>query len=486
MDSKRFLVLLAVSVAMGLSSCSGLHSKCTTNCNVTGDALLSLTISDTPPANTSIVSFSLPIIGITLTPSSGTAVSVYAPSSSTSFELTRLQTDTNLIAANVKVAAGSYTAVNVTVAAPSGVFANASSSTIGSCPSNAVCSLTGSAATITYTFPTGTPLVLASDAHQWLDLDFNYSDAIVTTNGIGIDVTQSGVLTATSTVPSGVPSGDFAYIDDFTGAVTAITSSSITLKSTMRGTLTATISSSIPVYDPQAQCSNTSAPLNCIQTGSIVSLQGVLTTSGVVTGTSLDIIDISKTPTDEVEGIIYLSSCTGGYGLILSDSSITTSGSPLASASFGSGVCLTVGSTAGFAIDTGILTGQSGLPTTVGFTNTADILSGQQVRVKVTGAASGTNGITANATALILRFSRFVATVGTVSGNAFSVTTLPVYFPTFTGVPQVLTYPSATIVEGTSSLQNLSNGNIVGVSALFLNPADGIQYPFQAAKVRAQ
>jgi hypothetical protein len=490
MNSKKSLLLVVIAAIVTFSSCSGLKNKCTTNCGGGGNSKLSLTISDTPPTNTSIVSFSLPIIGITLTPSKGSAVSVFSPSSSAKYELTRLQSDTNLIASNVNVAAGTYTAVNVTVAAPSAVFINSSGATVGTCLNNAVCTLTGSAATITYTFTSGSPLILTGNTDQWLDLDFNYNNAIVTTSGIGIDVTQTGVMTASTIVPVGVPSGDFANIDDFTGTVTAISSSSITVQSSLRGTMTAAVNSSTTVFDPQNQCTG-GASMACIVKGSIVSVQAALSTSGVLTAASLDVIDNSALPADEVEGIIYPSSCNGGsnYGLILSDSAIFTTSSPLVTANYGAGVCLTLSQTTSFAIDTGILTGQAGAPTShAGFGGTGDILAGQMVRAKITGAATGTDSIIdANATALILRFSRFTATVNVVSGNAFSITALPSYFPTFTANPQVQTYQNATLLEGVSSVNSLQNGQSVSISALFLNPATmSTSFPFQGAKVRLQ
>ncbi len=466
-----------------LTSCSGQKSSvCTVNCGGSGNSSLSLTISDTPPAGTSILSFTLPVLGISLTPSGGgSQVSVFSSNPSTDFELTRLQSDSNLISTKVPVAEGKYTAVNVTVAAPSAVFINASGSTVGSCVAGKVCQLTGSATTITYTFPTGSPLVLTANANQWLNLDFNYSNAIVATNGIGLDVTQKGVLTASTTVPTGIPSGDVANIDDFTGAVTALSTSSITLESSVRGSLTASISSTIPVYDPQSQCQGQgTGSLSCIGVGSIVSLQGVLSNAGVVSATSLDVIDASTTPADEVEGTIYPSTCNGAgsYGMVLSDSVIFTSGSPLTSANFGAGVCLTLSQAATFAIDDGILTGQ-GVPI-VGFTNSSNILQGQTVRAKVTGAATGANGINVTATALILRFSRFTGTVNTVSGNILTVNGLPAYITT--GSLQVVTYPTATILEGAPDVSSLS-GDTVSFSALYLNPQEAT-YPFQAAKVR--
>jgi Domain of unknown function (DUF4382) len=487
MSSRKslLLVVIAATLPLVLTSCSGLHSG--GGGGGGGNSMLSLTISDTPPTNTSVMSFSLPIIGITLTPSSGSPVSVFSPSSSANYELTRLQSDTNLITVNPKVAAGTYTAVNVTVAGPSGVFYNTSSTKFGTCIAGAVCDITGSAATITYKFPTSSPLVLSGNTNQWLNLDFNYNNAIVSTNGISIDVTQANVLTALTTVPSGVSSGNFANIDDFTGSVTAISSSSITLQSSVRGSLTAALTSTTPVYDPQAQCSG-GGSLSCITKGSIVSVQAVLSNTGVVNATSLDVIDASSAPADEVEGMVY-GLCPGGnsYGLILSDSTIFTASSPLTSATFGQVVCLTPSQAAGFSIDTGILTGQSGVPVgNAGFTSGSDIYAGQTIRAKITGATSGTNVINATATDFILRFSRITVTVGTPGSLTFSVSALPPFMASeFTTMPQVQTYQNATLLEGITSINSLQSGQTVSISALLLNPATaGTQFLFQAAKVR--
>jgi Domain of unknown function (DUF4382) len=483
MSSRKSLVFAVLAAILSLSSCSGTHNRCVTNCGGNGNALVSVSISDAPPTNTTVVSFTLPIIGISLTSSSGSQVSVFSTGTAANFELTRLQSDSDVVVTNASVAAGTYTAINVTVGAASGTFINNSGAAVGACAAASpfrVCAIPNGVTT-TITAPIN--LTLTSNTHQWLDLDFNYNNAIVTTNGIGIDMQQSNVLTATTTVPTGVPSGNFANVDDFTGHVMAVSSSSITLSSTVRGSLTATINGSTAVFDPQspAQCSG-GPKLTCIQVGSIVSLQGVLTNTGTVVATSLDVIDALATPADEVEGTIYPSNCNGGsnFGMILSDSSITTSGSPLAGAGFGSGVCLTVSPTAPFLVDLGILTGQPGVPiTNAGFLNTNDLLAGQTVRAKITGAATGTNGINATATAMILRFARLTGTVGTASGPAFIINGLPTYITAFTAPPSVQTYTNATLFENAASLSGT-----VSISALFYNPIGGPLQPLQAAKVR--
>ena len=208
--------------------------------------------------------------------------------------------------------------------------------------------------------------------------------------------------------------------------------------------------------------------------------------TGSITATSLDVIDNATTPADEVEGTIYPSNCNGGsnFGMILNDSVIFGTGSPLAGANFGQGVCLTLAASPTFSIDTGILFGQPGVPTAADFTSSSDVFAGQNIRVKVTGAANGTNGINATATALILRFSRLTGTVSTPGSIVFNITGLPAYITAFTTPPQVATYANATVLEGTTSVASLTNSQTVSITALFLNPAK-ITPPLQAAKVRA-
>jgi hypothetical protein len=487
MNPRKYLVFAVFAAILSLSSCSGVKNPCTTNCGGGGgNAMLSVSISDTPPANTTILSFTLPIVGISLTSSSGSQVSVFSSSSAANFELTRLQSDSDVVITNAPVAADNYTSLSVTFSAPSGIFINSSGSTVGTCAAGFVCPISGVPTTVTVPIN----ITLSKDANQWLDLDFNYNNAIVTTNGIGIDMKQPNVLTATTTVPTGVPSGDFANVDDFTGRVTAVSSSSISLSSTVRGSLTATINGSTQVFDPQTtQCTSTGgiATLACVQVGSIVSLQGVLTNTGIIVATSLDVIDSSPTPVDEVEGTIYPSNCssTGTIGMILSDSSITTSGSPLATAGFGSGVCLTVSPSATFPVDFGILTGQPGLPAinSPGFTNANDLVAGQTIRAKITGAASGINGVNVTATGMILRFSRLTGTVGTVSTTSFFLGGLPSYITAVTTQAQVQAFQNATLFEGVTGSNSLQG--TASISALFYNPSTGpTTGPLQAAKVR--
>src|SRR5712692_1144792 len=107
-----FLPVLLLA-AFSVSSCSGPNSTLACfggNCTVVGGgtATVSLTlVADTLPPNPSILSFKVTIVSVTLTPTSGTAIT-FTPPSPIVIDLMRLQSDTALIGSLDNVPGGSY------------------------------------------------------------------------------------------------------------------------------------------------------------------------------------------------------------------------------------------------------------------------------------------------------------------------------------------------------------------------------------------
>src|SRR5713226_1647769 len=256
---RSFLSLLAISaVCLSLTACSGLPRSGGGGGGGGGStpANLTLTLSDAPPANTSFVSFTLPINGITLTPVSGADVNVFSPSSTANFEATRLQSDSAQIGTGpFQVAPGTYIALNIFINnSPTAIWVNNSSSTILGCAPAQVCNLSGAApgkiiinlgATLG-----GQGLVVTSGQNLAIGLDFSFANAITTSGGIGIDLRQAGSFTAVTLPRTGQATGSVDSIDDFTGTVTAVSGNSITVTSATRGTLTGTANSSTVFNDP--------------------------------------------------------------------------------------------------------------------------------------------------------------------------------------------------------------------------------------------
>ncbi|MGB7844543.1 MAG: DUF4382 domain-containing protein [Candidatus Acidiferrum sp.] len=464
-----------------------------TNCG-SGTATVNVTLYDTPPTGVSLLSFSLPIVGISLTPSTGSDVSIYSPTTVVPIELTRLQTDSTSIVSQASVAAGNYTAVKITVAASSGVFINTSGSTItwstGSCAANgAVCDLPNGAAT-TITVPL--TVTLSNNVTQWIGLNVNLNNAIVTTGGIGVDFSQANVFTATTTVRTGLASGVVDTIEDFTGSVTAATSSSITVKSSITGqSITAAIGSTTELdAAPQAYsgCSQPTSSAVCIATGSIVSLDASLSNTGKYTATEIDVLDVATA--DEVEGVIYPTTAAGVVGLILADKTSASSNAILGASTttYGTGIFLNIASANIDGVDPKTLTPILTNPV-LGFTGSSDLVAGQVVRAQVSNITSDSAGIHATATNIILRFSRISGAVNTIASPTFTLTGIPNYINSFnpgmTLTPPAFTSPSVTIFDGVTGITDSKFvvGGPVAIRALFLNPSLA-QYPFLAAKVR--
>src|SRR5271157_1507770 len=493
MNSKRALFLLGISAIFLLTSCSGPGSSvCTTNCTVSGDASLTISLYDTPPTGTNVLSFTLPIVGISLTSSSGSPQPVTTALSSV--EVTRLQSDSAVIVDQASVPAADYSAINVTLGPTSStnnLFINTSGSTITygthSCVNGAICALPVGAI---YTISIPLTLNLSANQKQWIGLDFSLNKAITTSGGISVDFSQTGVLTATTTTRKGIPSGSVDTLEDFTGVVTAYTKgSSITVRSDIRGvSLTASLSTNTE-YDlapvNYSQCQGGTA-LACVTVGSTVSMDTVVSSGGTFTATEVDVLD--ATAVDEVEGIIYPTTTQGVFGMILADKVSATGNATLSAGIYGSGVLLTLSAT-NYSVDTKTLSSQLLAP--AGFSGSGDLLGGQVVRAQITGISADNNGnITATANNMLLRYSRLSGTVNSVSGNSFSISGLPSYVyalnTSLSSTPQVYTYPTLTAFDGITGLSDSTfPGASVSIRALYLNYPKAT-YPFQAAKVRVQ
>src|SRR3989454_235580 len=249
-----YKVWIALPLATALLSCSLPKKNNGGGGGGGGNATLSLTMIDTPPANSSILSFKATITGIALNPATGSSFSL--PLTSSPFgtnpmivELTRLQSDSAYLGTFTTVPAGTYSSVTVTLANAQLTFANQTTApiTVGTtpCPTNSVCTVSGITPIQPSAISFGTsPLSLSSGSSQGLSLEFNLNNAITFTNGtLALDFSQAKAVTV-ATLPrtnGNLSTGQLDLIEDFTGVVTSVdsTAKKVTLQSATRGTLTA-------------------------------------------------------------------------------------------------------------------------------------------------------------------------------------------------------------------------------------------------------
>ncbi len=465
-----------------------------------GNATLSLTMIDTPPTNSSILSLKATITGIALNPATGSSFSL--PLTSSPFgtspmivELTRLQSDSAYLGTFTTVPAGTYSSVTVTLANAQLTFANQTTApiTVGSttCPTNSVCTVSGITPIQPSAISFGTSgLTLSTASPQGISLEVNLNNAITfSSNGtLALDFSQANAVTV-ATLPrtnSNLSTGQLDLIEDFTGVVTSVTqpsassSGSVTLLSATRGTLIAKVPSGFIPDDPLALCGST-VDFTCIKQNQTASADAILNTDGTLTLQEIEpLVSATTGPEDLIEGVVDSVSSTNSllFQLVVSDKELVGSSSQLAGLNVGDQVQITIVSSpspASFSVDTKNLNKPgSGFPLTQlsTFQSAMDnsvLAAGQTVSVHVPPssftAASGTTIAAANVNSVMLRWSRITGTVSTPAPpNNFNFTPAPFFIPL--GVP-----PN----------DSTFNGSTVSIRALFFRAPS---FVFCAARVR--
>lgn len=473
-----------------------------------GNATVSFTlVADTLPASPSILSFKVSVTSVVLTPTSGTAQTL-TPSIAV-VDLMRLQSDTAFLGTLTSVPAGSYS-VKVAFSNPEITFLNDTASPItagsASCASASVCVFSFSAS--------GTPTIasftvnVTSSGKQGVGLDFNLNNAISLSSGaLSVNFNPSSPVLSAFTLPrsnANLGANQLDLIEDFTGVVSLNGSNAATLTSPTRGTLTATVSSTNFDPDPSGTLcpTGTSTLSSCVSANQIASMDAVLNSDGSFSIREIE--PLVSTRQDLVEGTVF--SVTGNgtqFAMAVTDKTQAATGSLIGG--LNTGDLLTVNLSASvnlnpFLVDTKGLAVANSFPGSFGLfsnqTTTAAIHEGQTVSVHVTAftAANGTTPASATVDTVILRWSRFRATVLSATSTLINVNALPAYFNfSSSSVFEVQGFFNGSLgSDGVTNLDGIATnaGSVianqpVGIRGLYLQNATGTSNPaFFAAKMR--
>ena len=485
--------------ALSLAACSGSKNRCTSNCG-TGTATVSLTlVADTLPANPSILSFKVSILGITLTPTTGTAQTIH-PSPSV-VDLMRLQSDTAFLGALTNVPSGSYT-LQVSLSSPEIVFLNDTGSTITAngkmCSNGVVCSVTftsvGTPTISSFTF------TATSGGQQGIELDFNLKNAFsLSTGTLSVNFNPAspnpGVFTA-FTLPrtiANLGTNQLELIEDFTGVV-SISGNNVTITSNTRGALTAT-STSASFFDPSPDNAHCLAPANnftsCVAKGQIASVDAFLKSDG-----TLDLKEfepLNQTQQDFVEGIVYAVNTPTQFTIAVTDKVQAATNSLISGLNTGDLLTVNIG-TQPFLVDSkGLLIPPGSLGLFQGKSDTSAIHPGQTVAVHPTvfTAANGTTPAIVTVDTITLRWSRLIASAVSSTTQLLNVNAVPSYINPVSSTPFVVQLFTGTQgAPGVTNFDGVLDGsgivvNPVSARALFLENIGNTASPaFFAAKVR--
>jgi hypothetical protein len=480
-NAASIITLIISMIALG--GCSGVPHG--TTGGGAQNASLAVTMTSTPPAltNVSVLSATVGITGITLTPSSGTAVALTLTPTVYPVDLMRLQSDTSFLG-SLTLPAGTYSSASITFSAPILTVFNQSGTTLNTtCLNGTICQIVltaGSAQVSSAPFP----LTLTASQATGISLNLNLQNALTLTSGtLALSFSATNVASAATLPRTGAPSGALDLIEDFVGLVTVQSGSAITVTGSNGISLQMTLPSSPIIQDPQGLCPALNATC-LVANHTVVSVDASASTSGALTLLSADLLDVS--PQDEVEGTIVNTSTPGQFFLVVANKEVATGNSTLSAANPGDIFLVTLNNPI-FIVDLDEFFNNASLPSstvTTLFSGVASLVNGQDVMVHVTaatGAAStGNQAITSDR--VRLRFTRTTGTVQTVSGQAFSISNLPPYIQFVTN-PLVDTIIGTTSFDGVTAISGVTVGQSVSIRALLLNNST---FSFYAAKARLQ
>jgi len=154
-----------------------------------GSPALSVTVTDTPPAGVSVLSFEVSVTGATLNPGS---VDLLAGRGPVRIEVENLETESGFLN-TARVAPGTYTSLNLTFANPELTFKNGTTGTLAGCAAGAVCEIkpTGTL-TSTVNFPSPGLTITGSSSGMMQEEDDEQ-----TAMGIQVDLNVNTILSGT-------------------------------------------------------------------------------------------------------------------------------------------------------------------------------------------------------------------------------------------------------------------------------------------------
>lgn len=478
---------------MVLAGCSGMP-KTSGGGGGTGKGSVLLTMSAAPlapPPATSILSFAVTITGVTLTPSSGNAINIPLPGTPFVVDLTRLQSDSAFLGSVLNaVPAGTYTNVTLAISGASVTYCVQPNPGTPGCASGSVATVTSAAAapvvakSITVAASQTTALRLQADMASALTI--NASTQVVSAVNIGANNVFS--LSTLPPTASSLANNQLDFIEDFTGVVTAISGSSLTLTTSKHGFITAVANSST-FFSPNCTAPSPSLA-TCALQNQLAAIDVALNSDGTFTLLEFDPVD--TTAFDWVEGFVAsLPSSSSQFQIVANDIFLAPSNSIIGgNLALSAPVTVNLASGATFGVDSkGLLVPADSFS----FQNANDtslLRPGQTVAVRVASftAAVGSTPASVSANFVALRFSRVTAAVSTSAPpNVFSVVNLPPFFGGTFAVLVQLNQPVApqtapTNFDGVTNGTGITTSQTVSFRALYFGQQSAM--PFTAAKVR--
>ena len=418
-------------------------------------ALVSVSLTDAPPAGVTVFTFEVTVTGATLNPGSANLLAGKSP---VRIEIKRLETE-NAFLSTANIPSGNYTSLNLTFSNPELTFRNDTGTTLAGCASGSVCEIKPSGALTT---TVNGQFNSMSGTQTGMLVDLNLANLI--TPSLGVDFSTATAVTATQQTKDG--EGELEDLDDLNGVVANPSSSQFTLQTADMGNITVGIDSNTQ-FDGFNAC--TAANATCVQSGQSVEVDLMLLASGGFLAKKVELQDdAQEAADDELEGIISKIDGPSQFEMVVNDELRA-----VANVSVGDPVTVmltTSGGGTSFQVDANGLNVPSTLQQAFeGATDTSQLFPGQTVQVRKRAMTGGPApaAITITTDRVRLRDTSFTATVsGAPVGNNFNVGGLPGLF-TAAGISQIQVQTSSqTNFDNVSGVSGLADGSTVSLRGL--------------------
>jgi len=282
-----------------LAGCGGSNSTGLCSCPAPPRGAVSLSMTDDPPAGVSVLFFQVSLTNATLTPTTGSPVSLLSNSTPIQIDVTQLQSLSAFLN-TANVITGTFSGLSLTFANPQLVIYNQSDASLGSsCAVGTICtltptfdnssSLTFSSSPFPVTVSTTSPLAFLIDFHLNTVIQPDLSVNLSATNGVTV-----------SELPAAPMPAQFGFV---TGTVTEVVPSNgeIELALPWGGLFVEATSSTTFNNFPSTACATPS--IQCVAQGQIVQVQ---ISSNVADGlpTVSQVNYVQQAGTQTVEGTI--------------------------------------------------------------------------------------------------------------------------------------------------------------------------------------
>jgi len=445
MRPTKFIKALILLAFCGAVAGCNFRFQASSQTQGSGDSPVVLAMTDTPPANVTILSAQVTLTGATLNPGN-----VPLLSGATTLELTRLQTDVAYLGTTL-VKAGSYTSLTLTFANPTLTFENDSGAVFtGAVCSGTICTLSPVAINLstTITLPT---ITVSKTAGAGLLTDVNLNALL--SASLGADFKNGTTVSTFTPAGAGAP---LVGAEDVVGQVTLIdmTHNTFSFQNAM-GVFSLAVNSFTTFPNlPAGTCPTSS--LSCVKIGQILSVDIGIGSDGTAFARTVLLEDADSSDA-EVEGIVTaLNPGASQFTMIPLSESMAITGLAV-----GSAATVHYTGTTPFDVDFVQADGIQVPTTGFQFSGAAELMLGQQVQVRRNPSSSGTS-ITADR--VRLRSSRITGTIQSIGSSLIQLSGLPSIFSSHSAAQiQVQTF-FQTIITGTAtSFTTLGVGKTLSV-----------------------